>query len=101
MGTISRLGRRGFLATVSAATGSFSLGWTIPTKASAQGAAVEVGIWAVIHPDDTHIITNAIDRPHIADPTLKADSIEYRVVLPTGAVRTIVTNRLVLRRPRP
>ena len=54
MGNIS-LGRRGFLATTAATAGSFSLGWSIPEAAAAEAGA-EVGIWAVIHPDDTVVI---------------------------------------------
>lgn len=51
--------RRGFIA--SAVAGAFSLGWGIPggTSAQAAGAAEagsEVGIWAVIHPDDTVVV---------------------------------------------
>ncbi len=54
-GNIGKLGRRGFLASVSAAAGAFSLGWSIPT-AQAADAGAEVGIWAVIHPDDRVVI---------------------------------------------
>jgi len=68
MGKISRLGRRGFLASVSAAAGGFSLGWTIPTAASAQTTGAEVGIWAVIHPDDTTVIR--IARSEMGQGTL-------------------------------
>eukprot|EP01037_Dinobryon_pediforme_P006610 gene6610-6679_t len=48
--------RRGFLAT--AIAGAFSLDWQIPgsTVAEAAEAGSEVGIWAVIHPDDTVVI---------------------------------------------
>ncbi len=54
------LNRRLFIAT--SVAGAFSLGWTVP--ASAQAAAstpaansgAEVGIWAVVHPDDTVVV---------------------------------------------
>jgi isoquinoline 1-oxidoreductase beta subunit len=48
--------RRGFLAT--AIAGAFSLGWQIPgaTPALAAEAGSDVGIWAVIHPDDSVVI---------------------------------------------
>ena len=49
-----RLPRRFFLAG-GAAAGAFSLGWSFPAGAApGQGAAV--GIWAVIHPDDTVVV---------------------------------------------
>ncbi len=56
MGSLS-LQRRGFIA--SAVAGAFSLGWGIPGANPAQaadGGASEVGIWAVIHPDDTVVV---------------------------------------------
>jgi len=42
---------------VSAAAGAFSLGWKLP-QAAAQSKAMptEVGIWAVVHPDDTIVV---------------------------------------------
>jgi isoquinoline 1-oxidoreductase beta subunit len=48
--------RRGFLAT--AIAGAFSLGWQIPGSSSALAAEAgsDVGIWAVIHPDDTVVV---------------------------------------------
>jgi isoquinoline 1-oxidoreductase subunit beta len=56
------LNRRLFIAT--SVAGTFSLGWKMP--ASAQGAATavrgadasgaEVGIWVVVHPDDTVVV---------------------------------------------
>ena len=49
-----QLNRRHFV--VSAAAGAFSLGWRLP-RASAQSAlGSEVGIWAVVHPDDTVVV---------------------------------------------
>ena len=67
MGHVSR---RGFLATATAAGGVFTLGWTIPGAAVAQGVAAQgvaaltpmsqgaaaVGIWVAIAPDDTTIV---------------------------------------------
>jgi isoquinoline 1-oxidoreductase beta subunit len=51
-----QLGRRSFLTAAAAAGGGLSLGWSLP-KAAAQGASgAELGIWAVIQPDDTTII---------------------------------------------
>jgi len=52
MGNITDLGRRGFLA-AAAAAGTFSFRLT---PAAAAEAGSEVGIWAVIHPDDTVVI---------------------------------------------
>jgi len=51
-----QLGRRSFLTAAAAAGGGLSLGWSLP-KAAAQGSTgAELGIWAVIQPDDTTII---------------------------------------------
>jgi isoquinoline 1-oxidoreductase beta subunit len=51
-----QLGRRSFLTAAAAAGGGLSLGWSLP-HAAAQGATgAELGIWAVIQPDDTTII---------------------------------------------
>jgi isoquinoline 1-oxidoreductase beta subunit len=51
------LNRRHFVAATIA--GAFSLGWRIPahaeTTAPTEGGA-EVGVWAVVHPDDTVVI---------------------------------------------
>ena len=56
-----QLNRRHFV--VSATAGAFALGWRLPeanaqTAASATAAATpgEVGIWAVVHPDDTVVV---------------------------------------------
>ena len=52
-----QLNRRHFV--VSAAAGAFALGWKVPHAAAQTiGAAEpgEVGVWAVIHPDDTVIV---------------------------------------------
>src|SRR5476651_531253 len=68
-GTMSNriaLGRRRFLGTATALGGGFALGWSIPAgkslaqTAASSGTAVplagqEVGIWAVISPDDTTV----------------------------------------------
>ena len=40
--------------TAAAVAGAFSLGWALP--ADAQSGGGEVGIWAVVHPDDTIIV---------------------------------------------
>ena len=48
------LKRRHFIASL-AASGAFTLGWQIPAaEAANEGAAV--GIWAMIHPDDTIVV---------------------------------------------
>jgi isoquinoline 1-oxidoreductase beta subunit len=52
------LNRRHFVA--SAVAGAFSLGWSLPSSAQTTTAptagGAEVGIWAVVHPDDTIVI---------------------------------------------
>ncbi len=49
--------RRTFLAGISAAGGSLSLGFSIPSRAArAAAAAPEVTAWVVIHPDDSIVI---------------------------------------------
>jgi isoquinoline 1-oxidoreductase beta subunit len=61
------LGRRGFLASTTAA-GAFSLGFTFPW-ASAQAAEVqELNAWVVIHPDDKVVIR--IARSEMGQGTL-------------------------------
>jgi isoquinoline 1-oxidoreductase beta subunit len=62
-----QLGRRCFLTAAAAAGGGLSLGWSLP-KAAAQGAGAELGIWAVIQPDDTTIIR--IARSEMGQGTL-------------------------------
>jgi isoquinoline 1-oxidoreductase beta subunit len=67
------LGRRSFLGSVSAIGGGFALGWSIPaSEALAQTAAPaggqEVGIWAVISPDDTTVVR--IARSEMGQGTL-------------------------------
>ena len=57
MNQILPLRRRSFIASLAA--GAFSLGWQVPRSAEAAAAgtpASEVGIWAVIHPDDTVVV---------------------------------------------
>lgn len=52
-----QLTRRNF--SVTAAAGAFLLGWKIPdvsTAAAAEAAPGELGIWAVVQPDDTIIV---------------------------------------------
>ena len=51
-----QLNRRHFV--VSAASGAFALGWRLP-PAEAQARAAEpaeIGVWAVVHPDDTVVV---------------------------------------------
>jgi isoquinoline 1-oxidoreductase beta subunit len=54
------LNRRLFIAT--SVAGAFSLGWTVPASAqtaatpSAANGGADVGIWAVVHPDDTVVV---------------------------------------------
>jgi isoquinoline 1-oxidoreductase beta subunit len=67
------LGRRSFLGSVSAIGGGFALGWSIPAReALAQTAGPaggqEVGIWAVISPDDTTVVR--IARSEMGQGTL-------------------------------
>jgi isoquinoline 1-oxidoreductase beta subunit len=73
MGNRTMLARRSFLGSVAAVGGGFALGWQIPAgTASAQTAAPaggeEVGIWAVISPDDTTVIR--IARSEMGQGTL-------------------------------
>ncbi len=53
-----QIDRRHFVASVAA--GAFSLGWKLPRamaqSAAPSAAASEVGIWAVVHPDDTVVV---------------------------------------------
>ena len=68
------LGRRGFVASVAAVAGAMSLGFTLPAEAqtSASGAptagGAEVGVWVVIHPDDTVVVR--IARSEMGQGTL-------------------------------
>ena len=71
MNQISPLNRRGFLATVTSTAGAFSLGWAVPAEAQTPAAVaqgVEVGIWAVINPDNSTIIR--IARSEMGQGTL-------------------------------
>jgi isoquinoline 1-oxidoreductase beta subunit len=73
MNQINGLGRRGFLGTVAAVAGGFSLGWTIPEAHAANSPAVaaggaEIGIWAVVHPDDRVVVR--IARSEMGQGTL-------------------------------
>ncbi len=68
-----QLARRSFIASAAVAGGGFALGWRIPAGrafAQAAGAATgsEVGIWAVIQPDDTTIVR--IARSEMGQGTL-------------------------------
>jgi isoquinoline 1-oxidoreductase beta subunit len=51
----SRMNRRGFLASIAATGGALTLGFHIPSSASA-GGATEINAWIVIDPDDSVII---------------------------------------------
>jgi isoquinoline 1-oxidoreductase subunit beta len=73
MSNATTLARRSFLGSVAAVGGGFALGWQIPAgTAAAQNAAPaggqELGIWAVISPDDTTIIR--IARSEMGQGTL-------------------------------
>ena len=70
-----QLERRQFVAAVTA--GAFSLGWRLPeaaaqtagqTAAGTAAAPAEVGIWAVVHPDDTVVVR--IARSEMGQGTL-------------------------------
>jgi isoquinoline 1-oxidoreductase beta subunit len=50
------LGRRCFLTAAAVAGGGLSLGWSVPRAAAQSANGAELGIWAVIQPDDTTII---------------------------------------------
>src|SRR5258708_36623172 len=70
-----KLNRRHFIASTAVAGGGLALGWQIPggvLKAIAQkvvgDAGREVGIWVVIHPDDT--TTVRIARSEMGQGTL-------------------------------
>ena len=75
---ITQLGRRGFLGTVAAVAGGFSLGWNIPAAQAAitppaitpsvAAGGHEVGIWAVVLPDDTVVVR--IARSEMGQGTL-------------------------------
>ncbi|MFY7962914.1 MAG: molybdopterin cofactor-binding domain-containing protein [Elsteraceae bacterium] len=76
MGVISKVSRRGFIGASVAAGGGLSLGWVLPggvmeavsqTPVAAKVTG-EVGIWAVIHPDDTTVIR--IARSEMGQGTL-------------------------------
>lgn len=76
MGVISKVSRRGFIGASVAAGGGLSLGWMLPggvieavsqTPVAAKVTG-EVGIWAVIHPDDTTVIR--IARSEMGQGTL-------------------------------
>ena len=63
-----QLGRRSFLTSVAAVGGGLSLGWSIPKAAAQSTNGAELGIWAVIQPDDTTIIR--IARSEMGQGTL-------------------------------
>lgn len=75
MNEINGLGRRFFLGTAAAVAGGFSLGWKIPAaqaqvanSAATAAGGVEVGIWAVVMPDDRVIVR--IARSEMGQGTL-------------------------------
>ena len=73
MSSTMQLARRSFIVSAAVAGGGFALGWRIPAgRAFAQtvGAATgaDVGIWAVIQPDDTTIVR--IARSEMGQGTL-------------------------------
>src|ERR1700722_19237878 len=73
MSSTMQLARRSFIVSAVVAGGGFALGWRIPAgRAFAQtvGAAkgADVGIWAVIQPDDTTIVR--IARSEMGQGTL-------------------------------
>ncbi len=64
-----QLGRRSFLTAAASAAGGLSLGWSLPNAVAAEGAqGAELGIWAVIQPDDTTIVR--ITRSEMGQGTL-------------------------------
>ena len=67
MNQITSLGRRSFLTASAAIGGGLAIGISIP-PAAAQAAAVEVGIWVTIAPDD--IATVRIARSEMGQGTL-------------------------------
>ncbi len=67
MNQITSLGRRSFLTASAAIGGGLALGISVP-PAAAQAAAVEVGIWVTIAPDD--ITTVRIARSEMGQGTL-------------------------------
>jgi isoquinoline 1-oxidoreductase beta subunit len=67
MNQITPISRRFFLTATAAAGGGLSVNWSVP-RAIAQGAGSELGIWAVIQPDDTTIIR--IARSEMGQGTL-------------------------------
>jgi isoquinoline 1-oxidoreductase subunit beta len=78
MGNRIALARRSFLGSVTAIGGGFALGWSIQGGRTATGEALaqttasaggsEVGIWAVIGPDDTTVVR--IARSEMGQGTL-------------------------------
>src|SRR5476651_711541 len=63
-----QLNRRFFLAAAASAGGGLSINWTLPRAAAETTGGVELGIWAVIQPDDTTIIR--IARSEMGQGTL-------------------------------
>src|ERR1051326_4600741 len=67
MNQITPIGRRFFLTAAAAAGGGLAVSWSIP-HAAAQASGSELGIWAVIQPDDTVIVR--IARSEMGQGTL-------------------------------
>ncbi len=61
-------GRRFFLTAAAAAGGALSLHWSVPDAAAQATPGAELGIWAVIHPDDTTVVR--IARSEMGQGTL-------------------------------
>ncbi|BBK42254.1 aldehyde dehydrogenase [Allostella vacuolata] len=78
MGIVTKLSRRKFLVASAVAGGGMAVAWSVPAgllEAFAQttmpqpaGAPAEVGIWVVIHPDDTTVVR--IARSEMGQGTL-------------------------------
>ena len=76
MGNMTKIGRRGFIGASVAAGGGLALGWSLPggvleavsQTPVAPSVTGEVGIWAVVHPDDTVVIR--IARSEMGQGTL-------------------------------
>ncbi len=64
----TQFGRRFFLTAAAVAGGGFSLGWSAPEAAAQAAGGSELGIWAVIHADDTVVVR--IARSEMGQGTL-------------------------------
>ncbi|BBK32671.1 isoquinoline 1-oxidoreductase beta subunit [Stella humosa] len=77
MGIVTKLSRRKFLVATATAGGGMALAWTVPggildalaqTTMPQPALGAEVGIWVVIHPDDTTVVR--IARSEMGQGTL-------------------------------